>query len=249
MNTTRAAGLELARAVADAARAHPEAEVVVYPSFPFLEGVRERVSGSGLSVGGQDCAGHQTGAHTGQVSAAMLQEVGCASVLIGHSERRHGLSESDALLSMKLHRAVECGLQPVLCVGETLAQREEGNADGVIAQQLHGALHGHSEQSLAALVIAYEPVWAIGTGRTAAVSDAEAAHRTVRQTLADLYSARFAEQVRVVYGGSVHAKNAAELFGCEEIDGGLVGGASLVAADFATIIASAASRSSMRRGR
>ncbi len=241
MNTTRAAGLELARAIAAAARANPAAEVAIYPPFPYLAAIAELAAGA-FRVGGQDCSAETSGAFTGQTSAGMLIDTSCSSVLIGHSERRHGLGETDAILTRKLARAIEAGLMPVLCVGETLAERESNRAHDVIDAQLRGSLAGHPEASLANLVIAYEPVWAIGTGRTATPDDAAEAHRTVRQTLADLYSARFAERTRVIYGGSVNAKNAADLFSHEEIDGGLVGGASLNAADFATIIAAAAAR-------
>lgn len=254
MSATRAQSLALARLVAESARAHPGVDVAVFPSFPALVEVVGAIGGVGAErpgaviVGGQDCSSHPSGAFTGQVSAAMIKDTGCTSVLIGHSERRHGLGESDAVLSKKLGMACENGLIPVLCVGETHGEREAGRADAVIATHLRGALAGHTEASMSALVVAYEPVWAIGTGRTATVKDAAEAHRTVRQTLAELYSARFAEQVRVIYGGSVNAKNAAEIFACEEIDGGLVGGASLIAADFSAIIVGAASRISTRGG-
>ena len=239
MNLLAPDALMLARAVAEASRSHSSVEVAVFPPFPYLAAVRDGV-GAAARLGGQDCSSESHGAFTGQTSAAMLKDIGCACVLIGHSERRHGLGETDAILSKKLSRALECGLTPVLCVGETLSERESGRADSVIAAQLRGSLDGHAETALSTLLVAYEPVWAIGTGRTATPEDASAAHRTVRQTLSDMYSARFAEQTRVIYGGSVNAKNAAELFARDEIDGGLVGGASLVAADFATIISAAA---------
>lgn len=241
MNTDRAVGRDLAHAVAASARAHPGVEVAVYPPFPYLAAIAELALGA-FRVGGQDCSAEAAGAFTGQVSASMLVDTACSSVLIGHSERRHGLGETDATLSRKLTRALEARLTPVLCVGETLAERESGRADAIIAAQLRGSLAGHAESALATLVVAYEPVWAIGTGRTATPDDAASAHRAVRRTLADLYSARFSEQTRVIYGGSVNARNAADLFAREEIDGGLVGGASLVAADFAAIIAAAAAR-------
>jgi len=239
MNLRPTEAIELAQTVAALGKSGPPVEIAVFPPFPYLAAVQTRLGG-GILLGGQDCSAELAGAFTGQTSASMLRGVGCNAVLIGHSERRHGLGETDALLSRKLTRALEAELLPVLCVGETLAERESGRADAVIASQLRGSLAGHSESSIGTLVVAYEPVWAIGTGRTATPEDAAAAHRTVRQTLADLYSARFAEQTRVIYGGSVNARNAADLFACEEIDGGLVGGASLVAADFAAIVAAAA---------
>lgn len=239
--TTEAAALASAISLTDSREARA-VDIAVFPPFPYLAAVRAAL-GDSAQLGAQDCSAEKQGAFTGQVSAAMLRDIGCASVLIGHSERRHGLGEDNPLLSRKLARALESHLTPVLCVGETLAERESGRANAVIDAQLRGSLAGHAETALSTLVIAYEPVWAIGTGRTATPEDAAAAHRAVRQTLSDMYSARFAEQTRVIYGGSVNAKNAADLFAREEIDGGLVGGASLVAADFAAIIAAAASAS------
>lgn len=240
MNLTRAGAAELARATADAATGRG-VECVVFPPFVYLADTLVAQCAD-MSVGAQDCSAEAKGAFTGQVSADMLRDIGCTHVLIGHSERRHGLCETDTLLARKVARVLEVGLVPVLCVGETLAEREAGNAHAVIETQLRGSLAGHSENALAALVVAYEPVWAIGTGRTATPDDAAEAHRTVRKTLASMYSGRFAEQTRVIYGGSVNAKNAADLFSRDEIDGGLVGGASLHAGDFATILSAASAR-------
>ena len=240
MNLTRAQAQELIGAAKQAA-ASTRVDCAIFPSFVFVPDATAS-SGAQVIVGGQDCSAQRSGAFTGQVSAEMLKEVGARSVLIGHSERRQGLGETDALCAEKLNRALEAGLIPVLCVGETLAQREAGKAHDVIESQLRGSLAGHAEASLAALVVAYEPVWAIGTGRTATPDDAAEAHQTVRRTLASLYSARFSELTRVIYGGSVNARNAAELFQREEIDGGLIGGASLNAGDFAQIIAAASVR-------
>ncbi|MFM1822526.1 MAG: hypothetical protein RI967_792 [Planctomycetota bacterium] len=243
MNTTRGEALALAEAVAASARAHAGAEVAVFPPFPYLA-VAAPALGGAVALGAQDCSAEAKGAFTGQVSATMLADTGCRAVLIGHSERRHGLGETDQVLSRKIGQALAAGLVPVLCVGETLDEREAGRAHEVVAAQLQGSLAGHAEEVLGTLVVAYEPVWAIGTGRTASPDDAAEAHRTVRRTLGVLYSDRFAEQCRVIYGGSMNAKNAAELLAHEEIDGGLVGGASLVAADFGVIVAAAARRAS-----
>lgn len=239
MNLDATRAIALGEASAAIASTHGTVDVCVFPPFPYLASV---VRGRGrCAVGGQDCSREKEGAFTGQVSAAMLADCGCTHVLIGHSERRHGLGETDTVLATKLARAREAGLTPVVCVGETLEEREAGRAHAVIRAQLAGTLAG---QAVAAesLVIAYEPVWAIGTGRTATPNDAAEAHRTVRNTLRELYDARFSETARVIYGGSVNAKNAADLFSHEEIDGGLVGGASLVAADFAAIVEAAARR-------
>jgi len=240
MNLTRADAAALARATAQSA-AGRGVECVVFPPFVYLDDALDAYAAD-MRVGAQDCSAETQGAFTGQVSAAMLRDIGCCATLIGHSERRHGLGETDELLTKKVARALEASLIPVLCVGETLAEREAGRAHAVIETQLRGSLAGHSEDALATLVVAYEPVWAIGTGRTATPDDAAEAHRTVRKTLASMYSGRFSERVRVIYGGSVNAKNAADLFAREEIDGGLVGGASLNASDFGTIIAAASAR-------
>ena len=240
LNPTRAEAAALARATAQAA-AGRGVECVVFPPFVYLDDAIA-CANTDMRVGAQDCSAETHGAFTGQVSAAMLRDIGCHATLIGHSERRHGLGETDAILARKITRALEAGLIPVLCVGETLAEREAGNAHSVIESQLRRSLAGHSENALAALVVAYEPVWAIGTGRTATPDDAAEAHRTVRKTLASMYSGRFSEQTRVIYGGSVNAKNAADLFSRDEIDGGLVGGASLHAGDFATILSAASAR-------
>jgi triosephosphate isomerase len=245
MNLDRERSAALASEVARMAATYPSVELAIFPPAVYVSAVESAVRGGAATVGGQDCSGEKEGAFTGQVSASMLANMGCSSVLIGHSERRHGLGETDATLSRKLARALEAGLLPVVCVGETLAERESGRAHDVIRTQLHGTLAGQTLNA-AKLVIAYEPVWAIGTGRTATPDDAAEAHRTIRQTLADLYDVRFSESVRVIYGGSVNSKNAAELFAREEIDGGLVGGASLVAADFAVIVAAAAAKAKER---
>jgi triosephosphate isomerase len=179
----------------------------------------------------------QSGAYTGEVAAQMLADVGCQWTLIGHSERRQYHAESDDLLQAKLAAAVAAGLKPVLCVGETLEQRENGEAQSVVAGQLRGALE--NQLSLASLVIAYEPVWAIGTGLTASPQQAQEMHAFIREKLAAIDGGE-PGATRIVYGGSVKAGNAAELFGQQDIDGALVGGASLVAADFRVIIAAAA---------
>ena len=246
MNLDLARSTALASESGGVAAACGTVDVAIFPPFPYLAKVVEVLRGSPIRLGGQDCSSEKSGAFTGQVSAGMLVDVGCSAVLIGHSERRHGLGETDAVLAHKLGRALEAGLLPIVCVGETLEERESGRAHDVIRTQLRGTLAGQSP-SPGSLVIAYEPVWAIGTGRTATPDDAEEAHRTVRQTLADLYDVRFSESVRVIYGGSVNAKSAAELFAREEIDGGLVGGASLLAEDFAVIVAAASAKGKARR--
>lgn len=212
-------------------------EVVVCPSFVHLAQAVTTCSSSGVGVGGQDCSHAREGAYTGEVSAWMLADLGCQWVILGHSERRQYHDESDALIAAKLAAALEAGLHPVLCVGETREQREAGDARPVVAGQLRGALDGHAV--LPQLTIAYEPVWAIGTGLTASPEQAQDMHAFLRQELAGLAGGTLASQVRLLYGGSVKPDNAAELFAQPDIDGALVGGASLQADDFLQIIQAA----------
>jgi triosephosphate isomerase len=219
-----------------------DVDVVVCPPFTGLESAAQKLEGSTLKLGAQNLHPEPSGAYTGEISAGMLRSLFVSHVILGHSERRSYFAETDAFINLKVIAALKAQLKPILCVGETLAERETGRTLKVVQTQLEAGLEGVSKDLATSVVIAYEPVWAIGTGRTATPDDAAEAHRTVRQTLADLYSARFAERTRVIYGGSVNAKNAADLFSHEEIDGGLVGGASLNATDFATIIAAAAAR-------
>ncbi len=237
MNTDCARAAELADDVANGGSRHaPTVDVAIFPPFPYLHATVHAVGHRAILVGGQDLSAHAQGAYTGQTSGAMLVDLGCRTVLIGHSERRHGLGELDGLLNAKLTRAIENGLIPVLCVGESRAQRREGRACEVLREQVQGCLSGISAEQARALVVAYEPVWAIGTGDAATVQDVIQAHRSIREVLADLYSAPFAQSIRVIYGGSVNANNAAELFACEEVDGGLIGGASLKSDDFLAIV-------------
>jgi triosephosphate isomerase len=209
------------------------AEVAVCPSYVHLAQAIQQCAGSAVAVGAQDCSHMPSGAYTGEVSARMLADVGCRWVIIGHSERRQYHSESDKLVAAKLGAAVAAGLQPIVCVGETREQRENGEAEAVVAGQLRGALDGQS--SLAGLVVAYEPVWAIGTGLTASPEQAQAMHACIRGCLADVAGVD-PDATRVLYGGSVKPGNAAELFAQRDIDGALVGGAALDAGDFLAIV-------------
>jgi triosephosphate isomerase len=222
-----------------------EVDIVVCPAFTALDAVSKAIIESNIRLGAQNMGDNGYGAFTGEIAPGMLRDLSVRYVILGHSERRQYQKESDELVARKAAAAHTANLIPIVCVGETLAERESGRAHDVIRTQLHGTLAGQTLNA-AKLVIAYEPVWAIGTGRTATPDDAAEAHRTIRQTLADLYDVRFSESVRVIYGGSVNSKNAAELFVREEIDGGLVGGASLVAADFAVIVAAAAAKAKER---
>ncbi len=234
MNTRSADAAALARAVV--ADASSDVEVVVFPPAVYLQEVHEVVSGSSVALGGQDVSEQADGAWTGQVSAGMLADVGCTHVLVGHSERRHGLGEPDSLLNAKVRTALEAGLSVMLCIGETLAEREGGTTSDVVLKQVREGLAGVPIESLAALTIAYEPVWAIGTGLTASPKDAQEVHALVRETVGSLYDVPSADALRILYGGSVKPSNAAELFSQEDIDGGLIGGASLDAEQFKAIV-------------
>ena len=233
MNGTVREAAELARAVA-AGLAGEGAEAAVCPPFPCLAEVGRVVAGSGVALGAQDVSRHLPGAHTGEVSAEMLLDLGCRWVIVGHSERRAGLGETDETVRAKLDRARECGLAPIACVGETLAQREAGEADRVVRRQVDALLDGAGSEAVAGCVVAYEPIWAIGTGRNAAPEDAQAMHRGIRARIAERSSAA-ADSVRILYGGSVNDNNAAGLFAMPDIDGGLIGGASLDSGRFAAI--------------
>ncbi len=209
-------------------------EVVIFPPFPYISELAAR-HGAVMGIGAQDASEHaKAGAYTGEVSAQMLRDVGCAWALVGHSERRQYHGETDTCIAGKF-AAVQCaGLTPVLCVGETLAQRDAGQAEQVIATQLDAVLRACGIESFASGVVAYEPVWAIGTGRTASAGQAQQVHAFIRSHLAK-HNAKIAQLTRIVYGGSVKPGNAAELFRQPDVDGGLIGGASLVAADFLAI--------------
>jgi len=206
-------------------------ECAVCVPFPYLSQVRELLQGSAISWGAQDVSEHAKGAYTGEVSAAMLQELGCRYVIVGHSERRAMHGEDNRLVACKVKAAQSVGLTPILCVGETLAQREAGTTDAVVTDQLVTVIDELGVSALASAVIAYEPVWAIGTGKTATPDQAQAVHATIRGQIANRASG-LAAKVKILYGCSVKAGNAAELFAMPDIDGGLVGGASLDAKEF-----------------
>lgn len=209
-------------------------ELAVCPPFVYLEQVRALLAGTRVAVGAQNVSEFAVGAYTGEVSAAMLAEFGCRYVLVGHSERRSLYAESDAQVAAKFAAVQAAGMVPVLCVGETLAERDAGVTEAVVARQLLAVVDLVGVDALAASVLAYEPVWAIGTGKTATPEQAQAVHAFIRRLLAER-SADVAEGVRILYGGSVKPGNARELFGQADIDGGLIGGAALVAEDFLAI--------------
>jgi len=202
--------------------------------YPYLAQVQSLLQGSNVAWGAQNLSHHDEGAYTGEVAGGMLAEFGCKYVLIGHSERRGLYLESDETVAMKFDAALKVGLKPVLCVGETLAEREAGITEEVVARQLDAILNRAGVKALENAVVAYEPVWAIGTGKTASPDQAQAVHAFIRQRLAKL-DAQVAQGLCILYGGSVKAANAPELFAKADIDGGLIGGAALVAEDFVAI--------------
>ncbi len=215
-------------------------EVAVLPPFPYLAQVRDLAAGSALAWGAQDVSAHDEGAHTGEVAAVMLAEFGCRFVLVGHSERRHDLGEDDRLVAAKFAAARRAGLTPVLCVGETQDEREAGNTFAVVERQLEAVIDHNGIDAFAAAVVAYEPVWAIGSGLTATPAQAAEVHGRIRSFCAALDDT-IAVGLRLLYGGSVKPDNAAQLFAESEIDGGLIGGASLNAEQFVAIVRAAGS--------
>ena len=237
---TEAAALAAALVAAIGAPGNtPAARVMVAPPFTALAAVGDVLRGSAVELGAQNVNPEPAGAHTGEISCAMLQALGVASVIVGHSERRHRYGEDDHLIARKAAAALAAGLEVVLCVGETLAERDRGAAETVVRRQLQAGLGGMAADQLARVSVAYEPVWAIGTGRTASVADAEAMHRQVRGGVAAMFGADAAGELVIQYGGSVQPDNAAALLACAQVDGLLVGGASLAADSFARIVACA----------
>jgi triosephosphate isomerase len=223
MNGLRADGLALAGAVADRARGRsPSCDLLVCPPATLVIPVGETIAGSGVALGGQDCAPADKGAFTGDICAEMLKDAGCTYVIVGHSERRHGHGESDDEIRVKVAAAWRAGLVAILCVGETRAEREAGREVAVVTGQLAGSIPGTAAADK--LVIAYEPVWAIGTGLVPTLADISAVHHSIRSVLP--------HDTRILYGGSVNPKNCGEILSLDEVDGALVGGASLKADDF-----------------
>ena len=235
MNGSLAANEALLKAVIAGAQ-DAACDVAVAVPAPYLAQVQSLAAGSVVAVAAQDVSSHEAGAYTGEVSAAMLKDFGVRYALVGHSERRQYHGETDAVVAEKAQRALAAGVTPIICVGETLAEREAGQTEAVVKRQLAAVIHlnGHC---ISEVVVAYEPVWAIGTGRTATPEQAQAVHAVLRAQLAA--ASAHADRIRLLYGGSMNAANAAELLAQPDIDGGLVGGASLTAPDFLQIIAAA----------
>jgi len=238
MNTNKAEGEALVSGI-KAGLGESSAEVLVFPPFPYLGNVIEAAEGAPIQTGAQDFYIEDNGAYTGEVSTEMLKDVGCSHVLVGHSERRHVLGECNQLINKKTRKGLADGLDVVLCVGELIEERQAWQMERVLDEQMSWGLAGVTAEQMASVVIAYEPVWAIGTGLTATPDQAEEAHRYLRKWLELHYSGEVAENTRILYGGSVKPGNAAELIGQPNVDGALVGGASLKADSFLGIIAAA----------
>ena len=213
-----------------------EVDIVVCPPFTALSEVAKAIRGSNFLLGAQDMSEHAPGAYTGEIAAQMLKELGVRYVILGHSERRQYHKESDELISRKGRAAHAASLQPIICVGETISEREAGQTEKILETQVRGSLTGLGKEQMAETIIAYEPVWAIGTGKTATTVQAQEAHAFIRGLLAKLYDETTARRVRIQYGGSVKASNARELMSQPDVDGALVGGASLESQSFAEIV-------------
>jgi triosephosphate isomerase (TIM) len=220
-------------------RLNTQIQVAVAPPFTALAAAKQALQGSPIQLFAQNCHQEKQGAFTGEVSAPMLKELGCEGVILGHSERRQFFGETDDGVNRKLRAALEAQLHPIVCVGESLQEREANRTWEVVSRQVKGAFAGLGAEAAGRCTIAYEPVWAIGTGKTATTAQAQEVHGQIRGLLRDLFGAQVAEAVRIQYGGSVKPENAADLLGQPDIDGALVGGASLKAEDFARIVAGA----------
>ena len=234
MHKTRSEAAELAKALVSALK-DGKHKYLVAPSFTLLETVAPLVKGTNIFLGAQNCAAEEQGAHTGEVSVLQLKDIGVNTIILGHSERRHSYKEDDALINKKLKLALKHGFEVILCIGELIEEREAGKAEAVCEEQIVKGLEGVNEGDLGRVVIAYEPVWAIGTGKTATPEDADAIHSFIRKLIARLYGEVAASKMIIQYGGSVKADNAAQLMAKENIDGALVGGASLTTDAFVPI--------------
>jgi triosephosphate isomerase (TIM) len=241
MNGSRAANTALVEALVAAAVGSEGVDVVLCPPFVYLWEVGRQVKGSGIELGAQDLCAAPSGAHTGEVGGSMLRDVGCKYVIVGHSERRSLYGEDDQAVARKFMAAQREGLIPILCVGESLAEREAGRTAAVVLRQLDAVIHVAGAASFGAAVLAYEPVWAIGTGKNASPGQAQEVHALLRERMA-ANDATISASLRILYGGSVKASNAAELFSMPDVDGGLVGGASLNGEEFCRICEAARPR-------
>ena len=238
MNKTPAEAKELIAAIAPLVK-DASCDVVACTPFVDLASAQEAAAGTNIQIGAENCHWEVSGAYTGEISAEMLSSMGVKIVIIGHSERRQYFGETDVTVQKRVRAALNAGLTVILCVGETLEQREQGITSELVAMQTKIALGGVSEEELKRIIIAYEPVWAIGTGKTATAQQANEVCRTIRECIASVYSQAAADGITIQYGGSMNAGNAAELLAQPDVDGGLIGGASLKPQDFATIVKAA----------
>ena len=236
MNTTLAGAVELARALTVEVGSLEAVDVALCPPFPYLAAVGEAIRASRIGLGAQNMFYESNGAFTGEVSGEMLKDLGCRYVILGHSERRHVIGEGDEWINRKVVKALSDGLEPIFCVGELLSEREANQTFDVVSRQVKIGLEGVSRDQARRITVAYEPVWAIGTGKTATPQQAQEVHAMVRELLAKLFGPELAQAMRIQYGGSVKAANAKELMAQKDIDGALVGGASLKAPEFVGII-------------
>jgi triosephosphate isomerase len=236
MNKTAAEAKALVEGLKAALGEVDQVDVVLCPPFTALHAVAQAIAGTRMDLGAQNMHQEKSGAFTGEVAADMLREAGCHYVILGHSERRQYFHETDELVNRKAKAALAAGLHPIVCVGERLEEREAGQTEDVVSRQVKGSLAGLGANDLLRTVIAYEPVWAIGTGKTATPAQAQEVHALIRRRLKEMAGDAVAQSVRIQYGGSVKASNARELFHQPDIDGGLIGGASLEAGSFAEIV-------------
>jgi triosephosphate isomerase len=239
MNNTIEQSVSLVTSLQKDMRDIHKVDIMVAPPFTAIKSVYDALSSSSIQVGAQDVFWEESGAYTGEVSPMMLKDAGCKWVIIGHSERRQGFGESDETVNRKIKAALAAGLKAIACVGETLEEREADKAFDVLDRQVAGALAGLGKEDMDKVIIAYEPVWAIGTGRNATAQQADEAHANIRAKVAELFGKKASEAMRILYGGSMKPANALELLRCENVDGGLIGGASLKTSEFSAIIRAA----------
>ncbi len=236
MNKLTSEAVELAREVKNKTGTIADREIVLCPPFTVLSSVKEVIKGSSIKLGAQNMYWEVRGAYTGEVSPTMLKDIGCNYVILGHSERRQYFGETNETVNKKAKIAFSIGLIPIVCVGETLQQREKGETLTVIEEQVKIGLSGLTKEESKGLVVAYEPVWAIGTGKTATPEEAEEVQRFIRKLLGQMFGKENAQAIRILYGGSINPDNISVLMSCEDIDGGLIGGASLNVESFLKVV-------------
>lgn len=236
MNTDAKGAVDLAAAMVQQLKGIESVDIAICPPFVYLHDVAKVLTSGNIALGAQDVYFESNGAFTGEISCEMLKDVCCSYAIIGHSERRHVIGETDLIINRKVHAAIQAGLMPILCVGELLEQRESGKTNDVVSEQIKNGLKDVSAQQMTAVTLAYEPVWAIGTGKTATSQQAQEVHEMIRALLGQIYDDCIAQQTRIQYGGSAKPANTAELMANPDVDGLLVGGASLKVDDFAAMI-------------